>query len=196
MKTILKTATTILLSVALMCACSKPDDGKDGAKGDKGDKGEQGATGAQGPQGTPGNANVMMYTYGSKTITTSTTYEFPITFEEASNSQIYAYFISQGATAWRPAPGRLSIFYEVQCTYASKGDPQTGSMYASIFLHNFDGTFYNTPVTWDAFRIIVVPIPADNIIEVAGTLGAGSKGAALDYNNYEEVAAYYGLPTN
>ena len=196
MKTILKTATTILLSVALMCACSKPDDGKDGAKGDKGDKGDKGEQGATGPQGTPGNAGVTMYTYGSKTFTSSTNYVFPVPLDDVSNSQIYAYSRPQGGNSWYPVPGRYASYFEVDCFYAPNGNLQTGTTIAIISLYKPDGTSYTSPTTWTAFRIVVVPIPASNITPLAATLGAGSKSAALDYSNYQEVAKYYGLPTN
>ena len=205
MKIILKTATTILLSVALICSCSKPDDGKDGATGPTGAQGPAGATGAtgatgaqgnQGPQGIAGNAGVTMYTYGSRTFTTNTIYEFPVHYNDVSNSLIYAYFRPAADNTWYPAPGLFAIIYEVSCFYAPKGSLETGITQAFIYLHKLDRTPYTTPVTWAAFRIIVVPIPADNITTLAGTLGAGSKSAALDYSNYNEVAKYYGLPTN
>ena len=69
-------------------------------------------------------------------------------------------------------------------------------MEAFISLYRPNGSVYTTPVTWAAFRIIVVPIPANNITPLAATLSAGSKSATLDYSNYNEVAKYYGLPTN
>ena len=190
MRNLTQIATAILLSAALMCACSKPNDGKDGAKGDKGETGATGATGPQGPQGIEGNAGVMMYTFGSRTFTTDTRYEFPVSFEEASNSVIYAYFRPNGTVAWVTAPGTHGSLYVIECFYEAK----TSTMEACITLHEYDGTLYPTAVTWAEFRIIVVPIPEDNIIEMASAGGSSSKGAALDYSNYKEVAEYYGLP--
>ena len=190
MRNLTRIATTILLSAALMCSCSKPEDGKDGATGATGPAGPAGQTGPagpQGPQGIEGNAGVKMYTFGSRTFSRYTDYAFPVPYEEASKSFIYSYFRPYGTEAWIYAPGIYSPYYEVRSSINDRR--------IAITLINFDGSTYTTSVTWAEFRIIVVPIPAENIIEVAGAGSSSSKGAAPDYSNYAEVAAYYGLPT-
>ena len=208
----LRIVTAIMLSIALLCACSKPKDGIDGAKGETGQQGQQGqqgergergergetgatgaqgaqgergpagATGAQGPQGIAGNAGVMMYTYGSETFDWATFYEIPITFAEVQKSLIYAYYLDLSffVELWFPVPGANG-------TYTSYFNLQflDDNTIMNIRLYNYDGTEYTTAVTWDAFRIIVVPIPEENII---------ARSAGLDYSNYKEVAEYYGLP--
>jgi hypothetical protein len=45
--------------------------------------------------------------------------------------------------------------------------------------------FYLNPITFEAFRIIIVPIPESNII--------AKSAPAVDFTNYAEVAKYYGL---
>jgi hypothetical protein len=47
------------------------------------------------------------------------------------------------------------------------------------------GKSYGKIVAWSKFKLIVVPIPAANII--ARSI------APVDYSNYKEVARYYGL---
>ena len=200
MKAILKTATAIVLSVALMCACSKPNDGKDGAAGPAGAQGPAGATGAtgatgaQGEQGIPGNSGAVMYNFTSTTTTTGrTSYTIPLGSAVTLNSLIYSYFNIGGT--WYPAPGLgagLNPSYQVKVYYSYY--PSTTTAY--VDLYNVAGTaLYATSTTIAGFKVVVVPIPADNITIVAGTLTTASKSTAINYNNYEEVAAYYGLPT-
>ena len=187
-KNLLKVATTMLLCVAMLMACT-PEDGPKGEKGDKGDKGEQGQTGPvgpagpQGPQGIPGNAGVMMYTYGTRTFSQTTTYEFPVNSTDLRNSLVYAYFNTTGS--WQYAQGiGYNAQYEIQ-VYLDGGTPNSGYR---VLLRNVGATtMYTANVTWQAFRIIVVPIPAANII---------TRSAAVDFNNYSEVAEYFGLPNN
>ena len=197
MKNLTQIATTILLSAALMCACSKPNDGKDGAKGEtgaagaKGDKGDQGIQGEQGipgPQGIEGNAGVMMYKWGERVVTGDAQYLIPILYEEIENYLINAYACIFGS--WIPIPaaamGGFSIDYALF--------KYSNITCLSVYLTKPNGSDeYDSPVTFDAFRIIVVPIPEENITEYAGAGGTGSKGAALDYSNYKEVTEDYGI---
>ena len=185
---LMKTATTMLLCVAMLCACTK--EGPAGEKGAKGDKGDQGATGptgpagVPGPQGIPGNAGVKMYLYESKAFTTNTSYNVPISAAEAANSLIYAYYKS--STWWYPVPGLgASGAYEVRSYFSASGST---SIPFIIELYTLSGVAYTTQVTWSAFKIIVVPIPEDNIVEVKGSA------YPVDFNNYAEVAKYFGLP--
>ena len=184
MKKIITFGTMMLLIASLTLQCSKPKDGIDGKNGKDG---TNGAPGAQGPQGTPGNAGVMMYTYGERTFPTFQNYIFPVTLAEASKSLIYAYFQPSELGAWFCAPGRCDTYYEVT---TSINDERIAVRLINITT----GADYNTPVTWSGFRIIVVPIPDSNITTLATAPATASKGAAVDYSNYAEVAKYYGLP--
>ena len=204
MKNLTQIATTILLSAALMCACSKPNDGKDGAKGetgaagakgDKGDQGiqgEQGIPGPQGIEGIAGNAGVMMYTFPSRTITGGRTeYSIPLGSAVTLNSLIYTYFYSGGS--WYSAPGLgdgAPPAYQVKVWY----EYMSSTTRVNVDLYTLSGTLYTTSKTFNSFKVIVVPIPEGNRTQLASTGGSSSKGAGLDYSNYKEVAEYYGLP--
>jgi hypothetical protein len=127
-----------------------------------------------------------MFTYDSKTFTGWTEYEIPDIDEETlSNSLIYAYYKPENNNFyWAPVTG-IGWYgkYNIESWITFLED-----YYAySVSLYN-PGTItaYPTSVTWYGFKIIIVPIPADNITEV--------KGAPVDFSNYAEVAAYYGLP--
>ena len=191
MKNLTRITTAILLSAALMCACSK-----EGEKGDKGDKGETGAAGAkgdkgdQGIQGIAGNAGVMMYTFGSQTFTAVANYIFPVAIEDVGKNLIYAYYGSSIANRWNPVPGMDGMSFLLN--YFLERETATSTAMRIERYRYPAGGFATTSITWPEFRIIVVPIPAGNIIS-AGT-AAAAKGAAPDYSNYAEVAEYYGLP--
>ena len=183
----------LVVAAAMNSGCGKPDDGKDGAQGPAGATGPAGPAGPQGPQGPAGptgeagNAGVMAYTWGTKTFTTSTSYQFPS--EVSPNSLFYAYYTPGGGTTgnveWYAIPGRAQN-YDIQ-GYVYRLIPSAALSY-NIQLYNVAATTaYTTPVTWSNFRVIVVPIPAGNITQM-------SVKPAIDYSNYAEVAAYYGLP--
>jgi len=181
----IRTATTMLLCMALMIsACTK--EGPEGEKGAKGDKGDKGDKGEQGIQGIPGNAGVKMYVYGSKTIVGNTSYDISVlTADEKNNSLMYAYFSApEEPGTFLSVPGKgwnfaTSAWYDV-VGFIDKAR----SMYY-IYLLKADNTNYLETITWNEFRIIVVPIPAANIITRSAP--------AVDYSNYSEVAAYYGF---
>ena len=180
---LMKTATTMLLCIAMLMACSKPEKGEKGAKGDKGDQGATGPAGpagVPGPQGIPGNAGVMMYVWETVPASTSER-SFIIPDMDATkvkNSNIYAYYLS--GMYWYPVPGiGASRSYETR-SYISR----TGTYFVSA-LEVGTTTMLNPQPSWDAFRIIVVPIPEGNII---------TRSAAVDFNNYAEAAKYFGLP--
>lgn len=177
----------MLLCMAMLCACSKEGpEGKQGAKGDRGEQGDKGEQGLQGPQGISGNAGVMMYTYGSRTIKQETSYNFPITSEEVANSLIYAYFQLSGGNAWYPVPCTVGYFYDVK-NFLWLYTEGVCDFHIILYTAN-SNTVYPTAVTWSAFRIIVVPIPAENIVGIEESV------SALDLSNYSAVAGYYGLP--
>jgi len=180
-----------LAVAAALNSCGKPEDGKDGAPGETG---PAGPAGPAGPQGVAGNAGVMMYLYGTKTITTgSTSYAIPITKAVADNSLIYAYYCSEYTisgttyTMWYPVPN-VNTSYETQGSimYTSSSDVVNYNIY---LYSNGTSTLYTTSVTWVRFKIIVVPIPAGNITQMSADKKSGP-----DFSNYAEVMAYYGLP--
>ena len=182
---------TTLMTMALICAaitlsCSKPKDGKDGASGPAGPKGDKGEQGPAGPQGVEGNAGVMMYTYGERTFYQAAQYNYPVNSVNPAKSLIYAYYLPSGSATWCFAPGIFLHGYEVRCYI------NPNSFNVSLFNYPA-GTHHTAEVTWEEFRLVVVPIPDANITQLATAPASTSKGT-LDYTNYAEVAKYYGLP--
>ena len=173
-----------LVVAAALNSCGKPEDGKDGAQGPAG---ETGPAGPAGPQGIAGNSGVMMYTWGTNTFTTSTSYQLPSTV--TLNSLFYAYYLpyipSSIGIPWYAIPGRAQN-YDIEGGISRNLPTQPFSY--RIHLYNIAATTdYTTAVQWDNFRVIVVPIESGNIVPM-------SVKPAIDYSNYAEVAAYYGLP--
>jgi len=181
MKKIIQLSTMALICAAILFSCTKPEDGAQGPAGPAGPKGETGATGAT------GNAGVMMYSYGEREFTYATYYYYPATLD-IDKYLVYAYYQTLSSPGWFFAQGlNISPRYEVVCYIYNYS--------FGISLRNVpeNGSYYPNTVTWEGFRIVVVPIPDANITTVAGAATA-SKGAAPDYSNYAEVAKYYGLP--
>ena len=176
---LVKTASIFLVCIAMMgaCKCRVCEDGIDGVDG------------AQGAQGIPGNADTKMYTYGSKTSVlsiyinsdlgyadNSITYTIPLSVKTLENSHVYAYYQIIDSQDWYLVVSN-AMFNLV--TYISGSD-----YIVSFFTEEW---VLQTPVVLSAFKIIVVPIPDENITEVKNAV-------SIDFGNYSEVAAYYGLP--
>jgi len=166
-------------------------DGKDGingvngVNGTDGINGTNGTNGAQGPQGIPGNAGVMMYVWNDVEITERKDFIVPnITITH--DKQIIAYYSDEYGTLFSVPHPKGFAGYGVWTVIAGNGS----SCVLQVFMLDVDGTPYLTPVTWTTFRIIVVPIPEGNIVEVK----SAGKGYPVDWSNYKEVAAYFGLP--
>src|SRR5690606_26213043 len=69
--------------------------GQLGERGPQGAQGPQGARGAQGPQGERGpmgNANVLLYEFGSHTFTNSLDLDLSVSREIVDNSMILVYY--------------------------------------------------------------------------------------------------------
>ena len=140
-------------------------------------------TGPAGPQGIPGNDGAMMYVYGSRKFTILTTYVFPVPIADVYKSITYAYF--RRGSYYMPVPGNYhDNSYTVSSFLAFETTTSTG---LNINLTTGTSAPYDTEVTWDEFRIILVPIPAGNITQM-------SVKPSIYYGNYAEVAAYYGFP--
>jgi hypothetical protein len=184
-----KVATGVACLAVCMVFSTCGKDGNDGVNG------KDGIDGTQGIQGIAGNAGVKMYVYGSKTFTADANYVIPnMTEEELDNSILYSYYYwgnnedASTIPSWYPAIG-LGPYadYEVRSSYF-RIKP---NVLVYIGLHDPGcSTKYATEVTWEAFKIIVVPIPEGNITEVK----SAGKGYPVDWSNYKEVVAYFGLP--
>ena len=172
------------MCIAMMgaCKCKVCEDGADGKDG------VDGAQGPQGQQGIPGNAGVRMYTYGSKSSVpsgwsgsqfteNSITYAIPLAAATLEKSHVYAYGKVGTNTEWYPMVSN-NIFNLLTAI--------SGSNYI-VYFFTATGGVVQSAVVVSAFRIIVVPIPDENITEVKSAV-------SIDFDNYGEVAAYYGLP--
>src|SRR5690606_38034763 len=103
----------------------KGDKGSKGDKGDKGDRGATGATGATGPRGATGatgprgatgakgdkgddgNANVVLYEFGSHTFTNVLELDLSVSRAIVDNSMVVVYYnpSNEVETAWFASPG-------------------------------------------------------------------------------------------
>lgn len=81
--------------------------GPRGATGATGATGPRGATGATGAKGDPGNANVLLYEFGSQTFTSALSLDISVSRQVVDNSMILVYYnpAVEDATAWFQAPG-------------------------------------------------------------------------------------------
>ena len=207
----LKTAAMICLCVATVCSCVKDGkdgvDGKDGKDGIAGTNGKDGADGtngtdgtdgtngtngtngkdgADGPQGIPGNAGVMMYQWRNVTFTAGSWSYIPLlegVEMNLSNSLVYFYYNDGYSDQALPHPFLGS--------YAATWffDNTSFSTRINILLTTATGTSYTGSVTWDDLRMIVVPVPQGNIVQLSV-----ENRSQVDWSNYSEVAKYFGLP--
>jgi hypothetical protein len=186
MKT-LKLLLLIALTAAFVTSCEGPD-GPEGPQGPKGDTGATGATGLQGPagpQGVSGNANVVLYTYGSQTFTSSINYLLTnITQGRVDSSIILAYYnpSTEETTSWFAVPGPYSTYVTRNYWWQSATDPSTYTM--AVRTHNWAGSLNTTSKTWTKFRIFVV---------LASAIETGGKGSEIDLNDYYSVCEFLGI---
>ena len=178
---LVKTAGILLMCIAMMgaCKCKVCEDGIDGKDG---------------PQGIPGNAGVRMFTYDSKTsilngirpvVSNTLTYAIPLSAEVVGKSAVYAYYkteadVKNEINDWYPVAGNF-LWDDIKTV-----SKLSGSNYIVSFFEA-DGMPYPYTRSFGAFKIIVVPVPDENITEVKSAV-------SIDFGNYGEVAAYYGLP--
>jgi len=147
-----------LLAIAGLVTC-KPDPGPvgpvgpPGPTGDTGPVGPAGADGAIGPQGVAGNANVVLYTYGTNTFTSHTTYTLTDISQARMDSCLVLAYNNTSSTLWYPVPG-----INANGTYQARNYVyQVGSGYSMpITLYTLAGVLYTTEVTWAKFKIYVV----------------------------------------
>jgi hypothetical protein len=164
----------LILLVIVMPACKK---------GDTGPAGPQGPQGLGGYQGPPGNANITIYNYGSRTTTTGNI-DYVITNISQGmidSSLILAYYnpSTEVATAWYQCPGlgSTAAYTTRNMVYQTSVTPSNYTMRVFILNPNGVGT-YTSSVTFTKFRIIIAP---------ASVITSLSKGKAVDYSNYDAV---------
>ena len=176
----LATLTTMYLS-----SCTKEGPaGRTGPTGPAGPTGATGATGAVGPQGVSGNANVVLYEYGSKTFTSSVSYLLTNMSKGRIDSSIVLVYTNPSlgsATSWYPVPGGgVNGAYETRdYWYQSTVSPSAYTV--AVRTLNFDGTLETTSKTFTKCRIYVVK---------ASTLLPGTKKGEIDLNDQDAVYEY------
>ena len=153
----------------------------------KEDKVTPGPAGTPRAKGEPGNANVVMYTYGSRTFSSgSQIYLIPnMTVDRMDSSIVLAYYnpSTESSTAWYAVPGiGPSGHYEARSlVYQGSANEY---IYSLRLLNVGTNTNYSNSVTFTKFRIIIAK--ASSIIPDART-------QAIDFNDYNAVKAFYNL---
>jgi len=147
-----------------------------------------GEDGATGPRGADGNANVVVFEYGTRTTTSGNiNYEFPASQGLVDSSLVLAYYnpSTEAATAWYPVPGLGSggAYMTRGMWFQTSIDPST-YWYRAFLLTPSGSATYTSSVTWTKFKIILVP--ASEIIPLASV-------GLIDVNDYRSVRDYFGL---
>lgn len=188
MKTI-KFLLVAVLTTAFLASCEGPEgpEGPQGLKGDPGTPGATGPEGPEGPEGVMGNANVVLYEYGSLTFTSTATYLMTNISQGRVDSSIILSYCNpetEAETAWYPVPGAGSggTYVTRNYWYQTSVDPSNYTM--TVRTHTWTGTLHTTSKTWRKFRIFVV------LASAIETVGAKSE---LDLDDYYSVCKYFGI---
>ncbi len=147
--------------------------------------GEDGATGPAGAKGADGNANVIVFTYGTRTGTGMIQYSVSAAPELVDTSIVIGFYApSNYPTFWYPVPGLGPInAYSTRNLIAPAG---TTAFTYEVQIRTPDGTAsYPTAVTFTKFKIFIVP--ASVVIPVT------SRGL-LDLSDYNAVRDFLKLP--
>lgn len=170
--------------------------GQQGPPGTQGEQGLQGEQGPVGPQGVTGNANVVLYEYGSTTFTSLVSYLIPdMTVEKMDTTLVVGYFNPNDydEDVWISLPGIVAIngTNYIIVNYLASYDAETYSMILTTL--NVDGSLNTTSKTWRKFRIFVIPastvVPEGRVADIQADPGY----AGIDFNDYEAVCDYFGF---
>ena len=173
-----KLSFLIIASIVIFYSCKK------------GDPGPEGQAGVAGPAGPTGNANVRLYSFGSRTITTGTLDD---TLQGLSkgfvdSSLVLAYF--EVSSTWYPVPGPGVLAAYNTRYLLFQNNPSPSSYIMRFFLTQPGGTApYTISTTWDRVKIIIAPA---SVITLHGR-NANGEAATPDISNYYDVCRYYHL---
>lgn len=188
----------MLVALFSLANCEGPE-GPPGPQGQQGLQGQQGAQGEQGPigpQGITGNANVLLYEYGSTTFTSTVNYLIPdMTVEKMDTTLVVGYFNPNeyDEDVWISLPGIVAIngTNYIIVSYMASYDANTYSMILTTL--NVDGSLNTASKTWRKFRIFVIPassvLPGSRIADFNADLNQ----TGIDYNDHDAVCAYFGF---
>jgi hypothetical protein len=160
-----------LVSALVLMSCSKD--------------GETGSTGPAGPAGEPGNANVTVYNFGSRTFTGTTTFTIPVSQGRVDSSIVLAYYnpSTEVASAWYPIPGMGSLgVYETRFVFYQSTPPNY--LFAVRLTTGGTTNQHPTAVTFTKTRVFIVP---------ASTLISGRNSPAVDVADYHAVCRFYNI---
>ncbi|MCX5754297.1 MAG: hypothetical protein NTW97_11785 [Candidatus Krumholzibacteria bacterium] len=166
-----KLFAVILVLSALLFSCS----GKDGATG---------PAGPAGTAGTDGNANVILFQFGSQTSTTGLfSYPFAATASLVDTSIILGYYMESGWPNWYIVPG-----LGPGADYATRSYWRYNSNNCLYYvqLSTANGTSdYTTSTTFTEFKILIVPASTITALTSRG-LNLSDYNAVADYLNLSE----------
>ena len=128
--------------------------GPEGPAGSAGPAGIAGPAGATGPQGVMGNANVVLYTYGTVTFTQSTSFTLTDISQAKMDSCFVLAYFNPSSTFWYPVPGIGPDNHYQVSSYIRKWG--IGHYNMPVRLFTLSGTVYSTQVTWSKFKIYIV----------------------------------------
>jgi hypothetical protein len=191
----------IFVAFITITSCEGPEgpQGPAGPAGSAGPQGEQGSPGEQGPigpQGVAGNANVVLYEYGSTTFTSLVSYLIPdMTVEKMDTTLVVGYFnpSEYDEDVWISLPGIVAINGNnyIIVNYLASYDADNYSMILTTL--NVDGSLNSVSKTWRKFRIFVIPastvIPAARIADLQSDLS----NADIDFTDCAAVCDYFGF---
>ena len=198
MKTVKLFSVAILCCVAMnMVSCS----GEDGERGPQGPQGEQGPPGANGldgqdgDNGVDGNANVQAVSVNVDAWNGGKFFEFemPVAAEERANYAFLfylEYIYDSQFLARHSVPGSsYDGDFVVDVSYALTGEEE-----GILLFKDFQGVPYAVaPGTYLNLIIIAVEISALEGKNGSTDVLAELKAAGVDTNDYDAVAAYFGL---
>lgn len=192
---------SIILAFSVIISCEGPEgpqgpQGPQGTQGPAGSQGEQGEQGPIGPQGMTGNANVVLYEYGSVNFTSVVSYLIPdMTVEKMDTTLVIGYFnpSEYDEDVWISLPGIVVINGNnyIIVNYMASFDADSYSMILTTL--NVDGSLNTSSKTWRKFRIFVIPastvIPAGRVADFQSDLSK----SGIDFTDYTAVCDYFGF---
>ena len=158
----------VLMLSAFLFACS----GEDGAVGPK------------------GNANVIMYNYGSQTTTSGYLYyNFEAEQEFVESCIVLGYYnpLDQDTTCYYAIPGLGSNgnYMTRSWWYRTVAVPSTYTYHVRLLTPSGSGT-YTTSTTFRKFKLILVPASSITTITSRGLLNLSDYNAVMDYLELSE----------
>lgn len=171
-----KIFAVILVLSALLFSCS----GKDGATG---------PAGKNGTNGQDGNANVIVFEYGTRTTTSGMlSYSFTATQGLVDSSLVLGYYVNATFPDWwYPVPGlgTSGLFTTRSYWLADTGTPGQFKYWLNLLTPN-GSSDYTTSTTFTKFKIILVPASLVIPVTSRGMLNLSDYNAVSEYLNLSE----------